>query len=185
MPLNIKLRDWGVNGTILAIMLNMTFIGLWHGANWTFLIFGIYHGLWYIPLMLSGQFFKKTKVKVNAHGWPTRPFVLRMVGTYVVVTFGLMIFHSASISEFASILQRMATHWDGGLFLDYATMVNALICTIALSYADIHDEWFPNYKLYLPKWADGYRWQLTIAVEIIFILLFGVFDNNQFIYFQF
>ena len=185
MPLNIKLRDWGVNGTILAIMLNMTFIGLWHGANWTFLIFGIYHGLWYIPLMLSGQFFKKTKVKVNAHGWPTRPFVLRMIGTYVVVTFGLMIFHSASISEFASILQRVATHWDGGLFLDYATMVNALICTIALIYADIHDEWFPNYKLYLPKWASDYRWQLTIAVEIIFILLFGVFDNNQFIYFQF
>ena len=185
MPLNIKLRDWGVRGTILAIMLNMTFIGLWHGANWTFLIFGIYHGLWYIPLMVSGQFFKKTKVKVNASGWPTRPFVARMAGTYIVVTLGLMIFHSASIGEFWDILTRVCTHWQGGLFTDMATMVNAAICTTALVYSDIQEEWFPKHKLRLPQWAERFRWELTVAVEIVAILLFGVFDNNQFIYFQF
>ena len=44
MPLNIQLRRWGTHGTIVAIILNMTFIGLWHGADWTFLLFGIYHG---------------------------------------------------------------------------------------------------------------------------------------------
>ena len=32
---------------------------------------------------------------------------------------------------------------------------------------------------------ERWRWELTIAVEIIAILLFGIFDNNQFIYFQF
>lgn len=185
MPLNIKLRDWGMNGTIMAIMLNMSFIGLWHGANWTFLIFGIYHGLWYIPLMLNGQFFKKTKVKVNAHGWPTSPYVLRMVGTYLVVAFGLMIFHSANITEFCSILSRACTAWGGGLFIDISTMVNAAICTVALIYVDIQEEWFPKRQLYLPEWANRWRWELTMATEIIFILLFGVFDNNQFIYFQF
>mgnify|MGYP002861012866 CR=1 FL=1 len=88
MPLNIKLRDWGTNGTIAAIMLNMTFIGMWHGADWTFFLFGIYHGLWYIPLMVSGQFFKKTKIKVNSHGWPTSPFVTKMIANYLIVTFG-------------------------------------------------------------------------------------------------
>ncbi len=185
MPLNIKLRDWGVRGTILAIMLNMTFIGLWHGANWTFLIFGIYHGLWYIPLMVSGQFFKKTKVKVNASGWPTRPFVARMAGTYIVVALGLMIFHSSSIGEFWDILTRVCTHWQGGLFTDMATMVNAAICTAALIYSDIQEEWFPKHNIRLPQWAERFRWELTVAVEIVAILLFGVFDNNQFIYFQF
>lgn len=185
MPLNIKFRDYGVNGTIAAIMLNMAFIGMWHGANWTFLIFGIYHGLWYIPLMLNGQFFKKSKVKVNAHGLPTQPYVLRMIGTYLVVTFGLMIFHSSSISEFGTILYQICSHWNGGLFLDMSTMLNAALCSIALIYCDIQEEWFPNYRLYLPNWADRYRWELTIAFEIVCILMFGVFDNNQFIYFQF
>ena len=95
LPLNIKFRKLGVNGTIIAIMLNMTFIGMWHGANWTFLLFGIYHGLWYIPLMVSGQFFKKRKIQVNSKGWPMQPYVLKMVGIYLVVTFGLMLFHSS------------------------------------------------------------------------------------------
>lgn len=185
MPLNIKLRSWGTNGTIAAIMLNMAFIGMWHGADWTFFLFGIYHGLWYIPLMISGQFFKKTKIKVNSHGWPTAPFVLKMVGNYLVVTFGLMLFHSDNISEFWAVLCRIPEAWNGGLFFDMPTMVNAAICSIALIYVDIQEEWFPKKKLYLPKLAEAWRWELTVATEIVAILLFGIFDSNQFIYFQF
>ena len=185
LPLNIKFRKKGVNGTIIAIMLNMTFIGMWHGANWTFLLFGIYHGLWYIPLMVSGQFFKKRSIEVNAKGWPQTPYVLKMVGIYLVVTFGLMLFHSANMTEFFHVWGSIFSHWNGGLFTDMSTMVNAAICSIALIYVDIQEEWFPKKKIYLPTWAERWRWELTVTVEIICILLFGVFDNNQFIYFQF
>lgn len=185
MPLNIRLRDWGVRGTIAAIMLNMMFIGLWHGSNWTFLLFGIYHGLWYVPLMLSGQFFKKTKIKVNSHGWPTMPFVLKMAGNYVVVALGLMLFHSADIGEFWSVLCRIPQAWDGGLFTDMPTLVNAAICTAALLYVDIQEEWFAKKRLWLPAKAERWRWDLTVAAEIVAILMFGIFDSNQFIYFQF
>ena len=185
LPLNIKFRKKGVNGTIIAIMLNMTFIGMWHGANWTFLLFGIYHGLWYIPLMVSGQFFKKRSIEVNAKGWPQTPYVFKMVGIYFVVTFGLMLFHSANMTEFFHVWGSIFSHWNGGLFTDMSTMVNAAICSIALIYVDIQEEWFPKKKIYLPTWAERWRWELTVTVEIICILLFGVFDNNQFIYFQF
>jgi hypothetical protein len=65
------------------------------------------------------------------------------------------------------------------------TLVNAGICSIALIYVDIQEEWFPQKRLYLPLWAEAWRWELTIAIEIVAIFLFGVFDNNQFIYFQF
>lgn len=185
MPLNIKLRNWGTNGTIAAIMLNMTFIGMWHGADWTFFLFGVYHGLWYIPLMVSGQFFKKTKIKVNALGWPTFPYVLKMAGNYLVVTFGLMLFHSKNINEFWTVLCRIPEAWNGGLFFDMPTLVNAAICSIALIYVDIQEEWFPQKKLYLPTWSEKWRWELTVSIEIVAILLFGIFDSNQFIYFQF
>ena len=185
LPLNIKFRKLGTNGTIIAIMLNMAFIGMWHGANWTFLLFGIYHGLWYIPLMVSGQFFKKRKIEVNAKGWPKMPYVFKMAGIYIVVTFGLMLFHSANMTEFCNVWESILSHWNGGLFTDMSTMVNAALCSIALVYVDIQEEWFPKKKLYLPSIAERWRWELTVVVEIIFILLFGVFDNNQFIYFQF
>jgi len=48
-------------------------------------------------------------------------------------------------------------------------MVNAAICSVALIYADIQEEWFPKKKLYLPSWAEQWRWELTVAVEMIFI----------------
>ena len=181
LPLNIKFRKLGVNGTIMAIMLNMTFIGMWHGANWTFLLFGLYHGLWYIPLMVSGQFFKKRKIEVNAKGWPKLPYVIKMIGIYLVVTFGLMLFHSSSMTEFWRVWGSMINHWNGRLFTDMPTMVNAAICTIALIYVDIQEEWFPNKKLYLPTWAEHWRWEWSVAVGIVCILLFGLFDNNQFL----
>ena len=108
-----------------------------------------------------------------------------MVGIYLVVTFGLMLFHSADMTEFFHVWGSIFSHWDEGLFTDMDTMVNAAICSVALIYVDIQEEWFPNKKLYLPTWAEQWRWELTVAIEIVFILLFGVFDNNQFIYFQF
>ena len=185
LPLNIKFREWGVYGTIFAIMLNMMFIGMWHGANWTFFLFGNYHGHWYIPLMLGGGFFKKRKIKVNTHGWPKQKYVWKMAGIYLVVTFGLMLFHSTNISEFWHICELVATHWESGLFTDLSSMVNGAICLIALIYVDIQEEWFPKYQLPLPQFVNRWRWELTVAVEIVAILLFGVFDNNQFIYFQF
>lgn len=185
MPLNVKLRDWGVRGTIVAILLNMSFIGLWHGADWTFLLFGIYNGLWYIPLMINGQFFKKLKIKLNDHGWPTFPYVMKMVGNYLIIAFGLMFFHASNLSEFWSILNRIPNAWNESLFFDYTTMTNSFLCIIALVYSDIHDEWFSQRKVHLPAWISKWRWELTTAIEIVAILLFGIFDNNQFIYFQF
>ena len=70
MPLNIAFRNIGNTGIILAAMINLTLIGLWHGANWTFGVFGFYHGLLFIPLIISGAFGKNKKLKENSHGLP-------------------------------------------------------------------------------------------------------------------
>lgn len=134
--------------------------------------------------MVSGQFFKKTKIKVNNHGLPTAPFVMKMVGNYLVVTFGLMLFHSTNISEFWAVLCRIPEAWNGGLFFDMPTMVNAAICSIALIYVDLGRVVSQQEALSSPVCGDiplgTYH-----CLEIIAILLFGIFDNNQFIYFQF
>ena len=185
MPCNIRFREWGIKGTITAIMINMMFVGLWHGANWTFFFFGLYHGLLFIPLMLSGQFFKKTKVITNAKGWPMPKFIIQMIGTYILVMIGQFMFRAESMSEVISIIGQIPKNINGVLFIDFATMANSAICLVALIYVDIQEEWFPNKKLWLPSWSESYRWELTVAIEILAIVLFGVFDSNQFIYFQF
>src|SRR5690554_5687216 len=65
MPLNVKFRKLGDLGLISAVIINMIIIGIWHGANWTFAVFGLYHGLLFVPLILSGSFGKRKKLKAN------------------------------------------------------------------------------------------------------------------------
>ncbi|OAV72836.1 membrane-bound O-acyltransferase family protein [Bacteroidales bacterium Barb6] len=99
MPLNIKFRNSGIWGTISAIVITFVLVGLWHGANWTFAIFGLYSGLLYIPLMLSGSFFKKSKIKINKYGLPTLKDASKMFATFILMSFGLIIFRAENIGQ--------------------------------------------------------------------------------------
>ena len=99
MPLNIKFRDWGNWGMILAIIINMVVVGMWHGANWTFAVFGLYHGLLFVPLILSGAFFKKAKIQTNKLGLPVLKDFGRMVLTFMLVTIGLLIFRADNVPQ--------------------------------------------------------------------------------------
>ena len=99
MPLNIRFRDWGNVGMILAIIINMIVVGMWHGANWTFAVFGLYHGLLFVPLIISGAFFKKAKLKTNKLGLPIAHDFGRMMLTFTLVTIGLMIFRAESVPQ--------------------------------------------------------------------------------------
>ena len=99
MPLNVRFREWGTTGLLLAIIINMIVIGIWHGANWTYAVFGLYHGLLFIPLVLSGTFARKKKLQANRYGLPYRRDFLKMIGTYLLVAFGLIIFNASSVAQ--------------------------------------------------------------------------------------
>lgn len=99
MPLNIRFRDYGKWGLMLAILINMIVVGLWHGANWTFVVFGLYHGLLFIPLVLSGSFSKKEKLKIGLWGLPSGKDFLKMAGTFLLVTIGAIIFRAENMQD--------------------------------------------------------------------------------------
>ncbi len=99
MPLNIKFRNLKNFGLILAIIINMVIVGLWHDANWTFAIFGLYNGLLFIPLVITGSFFKKKKLKTTKFGLPTINDFLRITGTFLLITVGLIVFRADNIEQ--------------------------------------------------------------------------------------
>jgi D-alanyl-lipoteichoic acid acyltransferase DltB (MBOAT superfamily) len=99
MPLNVKFRNLGNLGLILAVIINMIVIGTWHGANWMYSIFGLYHGLLFIPLIMSGSFGKKNKLIANIYGLPYMNDFIKMLITYLLVAFGLILFNAQSIEQ--------------------------------------------------------------------------------------
>ncbi|WP_111706550.1 MBOAT family O-acyltransferase [Lutibacter citreus] len=99
MPLSFKFRSFGNWGLILAIIINFILVGLWHGANWTFVIYGLFHGLLFIPLILTETIFKKNKLNVNKYGLPSINDFFKIIGTFSIWTLSLIIFRADNILQ--------------------------------------------------------------------------------------
>ena len=104
MPLNIAFRNYGNQGICLACIINLVVIGLWHGANWTYAFFGLYHGFLFIPLVYSGIFGKNKKLKSHLYGLPKLGDFLKMAITFLLVSFGLVIFRAPSVDCFVAYI---------------------------------------------------------------------------------
>jgi D-alanyl-lipoteichoic acid acyltransferase DltB (MBOAT superfamily) len=187
IPLNIKFRNLGNLGIILAIIINMVVVGLWHGANWTFVVFGLYHGLLFIPLVLSGSIFKKKKLKENKFGLPSLKDFFRIIVTFLLWTLSLIIFRAENIGQAMSYISEI---------LSYSLFIKPYFVggTIALKIVIITTffmliEWFGREQEYAIailglKWKRPLRHAMYYAI-LAAIVMFKAAEEEQFIYFQF
>jgi alginate O-acetyltransferase complex protein AlgI len=190
MPLNVRWRYWGKWGTILAIIITFELIGLWHGDNWTFALFGLYHGLLYIPLILAGAFAKKSKISTGKSGLPAIKDAGRMVLTFGLVTLGLILFRSATVGNAGEYIGML---FSKSLFsIPYPGLIRAGYALYAIIVSGIMSmlivEWLQRDREHGLQ-IDGVinrRW-LRIAVYYVIVLCIIILRTReqQFIYFQF
>jgi D-alanyl-lipoteichoic acid acyltransferase DltB (MBOAT superfamily) len=84
-PLRLAVRKWGTTGLYLAVFINTTAIGLWHGVTWTFFTFGVLHG---ILVIVSVQTIKRRNLFFQ-----DRPILSRLrIVTAPLMTFHLVVF---------------------------------------------------------------------------------------------
>ncbi len=178
-PLNIAFRDYGKMGIILAILINFTIIGFWHGANWTFILFGVLHGLFYIPLIYNGTMFKSTKIKGKGI-FPTKLEFMRILGTFLIVMFTLILFKSETV-------------WDAFLFIKmiFSASIFSIshsfpVGVLILIFIFMTIEWFGRTgdfaieKLRIPTFP---RWSFYLVIFLLIFLKSG--KQQEFVYFQF
>ena len=186
IPLNIQFRNWGKAGVILAIIINMVVVGLWHGANWTFAVFGLYHGLLFVPLILSGAFMKKAKLKTNRLGLPVLKDFGRMLLTFMLVVVGLIIFRAESIGqawEYVCGILQFGTFWASYRFFTLPEMWLANLFIVIMLIV----EWLQReeeHGLEISHFKPLTRWFIVVLL-IEIVLFFMVVEPTQYIYFQF
>ena len=105
-PLSIQLRDWGKSGTIIAVIITFTAIGIWHGANWSYVLYGFLNGCFFIPAILSGTMNKREKPAEGGSSWSVRAFLNR-IATFTLVSFSLIIFRANDLSQAFGYYRRM------------------------------------------------------------------------------
>jgi D-alanyl-lipoteichoic acid acyltransferase DltB (MBOAT superfamily) len=182
MPLNEKFREWGKIGMILAVIINFVLVGMWHGDNWTYALFGLYHGLLFIPLILSGTFFKKTKLKKGVLGIPSLKDCGRMLLTFLLITFGLILFRADSVSRAFSYIGNMF-----GNSIISISLENRHLQCVAFILVTMVIEWIQRGKEHALDVDQIQSGVLRYAIYLAVILITLVFstDSSAFIYAQF
>lgn len=184
-PLSISFRDYGKVGLVLAILLNFTVVGLWHGANWTFIWFGFLHGCYFVPLIIRGTMNKKKKTDIKRIFPPFAEF-RNILLTFTLVTIANIVFRADSMSDALDFFKHL---FSKSIF-SYPLFTNRISALIALIFSCILliAEWLQRDKdhalqLSNTKLPKAVRWSLYYVIGVV-IIWFGGYQET-FIYFQF
>ena len=185
-PLSIAFRDYGKTGLSAAVIINFIIVGLWHGANWTFVLFGLLHGCYFIPLILKGTFNKRKKHATTSQ-WPGIAHLRDMAGVFILATFTFIIFRAASVSEAVLYIRHI---FSRSLLQDPVIPLGKLAVLITLFFSSLMfiTEWINRDKehgLYLDHIRHPLARTAVYYLLIFMIVFFDANTNNQFIYFQF
>lgn len=150
--------------------------GIWHGANWTFVFWGILHGMFQIIEKILGWQKCTTSSKLIRFS--------RILLTFVLVSIAWIFFRQPTISDAFGVIERILTE-HGALFKpSNKDVVFSLLSIGIVVCADLIRE-FQTKKFYRFVQAPIIvRWCMYYAL-LLLILLSGVFDSSQFIYVSF
>jgi alginate O-acetyltransferase complex protein AlgI len=170
----------GSRVTVARNMLNVFIVflvsGLWHGANWTFVVWGALHGFY----LLVEIAIERSKLAIKV------PRVAKWTLNFILVAITWIFFRAHSITQAKQILLNICTLKEGKLFIGNASfLIYGVLMIVFLMLADINTEYFKNkYSLIYQHDNRALRW-LGYVLLVLTILLIGVFNGGQFIYFQF
>ena len=176
--------------TIRNVLIVFTVSGLWHGANWTFVVWGALHGIYMAAGnltksardMLWGRFagpiFGKSSEKV-------RKFIAWLVTLHLVMV-GWVFFRADNISDAISLLASLNHGWQLSSALSLEQPFTLLVlgfAIMAMELVHLTERRKPMVE-YLRTQPRVVRWGYVYAL-ILAIIVFGNFSSEQFIYFQF
>jgi alginate O-acetyltransferase complex protein AlgI len=158
--------------------------GLWHGANWTFVVWGALHGTYLIGEILINELKKRWGFNLNANT-NTISIFFNTVLTFTLVSIGWVFFRANSIHDAFSVITNICRWKPGGLFI--GSIGNFIYSIFALSILFIVEYTIEFYPQSFSFVFNGYKLVRIVSYVsiILIILLIGVFNQSQFIYFQF
>ncbi len=162
--------------------------GLWHGAAWTFVIWGGLHGLYLVFSQITSGFRETTENRVGLARFPRLRESLHLLGTFHLVTFAWIFFRANSLTDAVYIAGHLFQGWElqanYGLGLGFYELAIVLLAILLMEWShwlEHRENTVWTYMKGRPVWL---RWATDYAL-IFAILLFGKMGVTEFIYFQF
>jgi D-alanyl-lipoteichoic acid acyltransferase DltB (MBOAT superfamily) len=195
MSLSFWLRDYiyipmgGSRCSSLRSYFNVmvTFIacGAWHGASWTYIIFGAHHGLWVIVSRIMKVPRERLESRHGLLKHSTWFKSLRIVINFVVCCVGAMYFRANSMAHIVVAWKKWLSSDWGMPYLEATVplFTFGLLSILIMIYKEHRDE-YGGKALFMHSSHRTMR-LVCIAATIVFIVLTGALESNSFIYVQF
>lgn len=169
------------------LIITFALSGLWHGANWTYVVWGLLNGFY----LVAGIITKNARDRLFGVVGLTEDRLLRqglmMVSTFVLICIAWVFFRARDLHDAWYILTHFTSGWDFSeikteqFLLRQMPIAVGSILLLEIGQALQRRNVIVPFLAKLPRWA---RWTLYILF-VLMIVMFGVYRESQFIYFQF
>ena len=182
--LNGKTSVW-----LLQLNMIITFIlvGFWHGPYWNYIVFGFLHGSFMVLANISKPFMMKFNRVSGLESTPRLLKTLNIASTFLLVCFTAFFFGTNSLHDSFILIGKMADLRHTGAAIIELLKFNDLILGILLVVFMLWFEYLLAEKSFASKFLGrsiSIRYTAYLFM-LFFILVFGVFANQKFFYFQF
>jgi len=184
-PLSFQLRKYKIWGIVIALMLTFLISGIWHGAALTFIFWGVLQGTF---LSIEAITNKNKKSFVKKHNLDKKKWYIFISCFFTYLLFAFSEIFCGPINSMHKaffVIRKIFTNFGGPLYYYNPSMIIFILFGISLLF---FVEWRMEYYKGAFSFLSNKSWvvrTLLYALLIIIILLIGVFDGGQFIYFQF
>ena len=169
--------------TYRNLFITMFLGGVWHGAAMTFVVWGIYHGVLLIIYRLFKPFFEgfdRLSKFFTRSGWEA----IKIVFFFHVVTIGWLFFRANSVGDALEMMHAIIFNftWDSGLDIGFN-----LRYFVFFTWILVVVQWFQYKRIDLMVVYRAHPIVRTAfySLTALLLIVFGVIDGNEFIYFQF
>ncbi|WP_026995032.1 MBOAT family O-acyltransferase [Flectobacillus major] len=149
--------------------------GLWHGAKWTFVIWGCLHGCYLIIAMLRNKYFPQWRLPDNNLGKG-----LNLISTFILVMLAWVFFRAQNTHDAFLILQKISYFSLSDTLQSPLNGTELLFSVVLIALLLIKD-----LKFFYVNTRSTLKFVCLMSILAFFIYFLGVFNTNQFIYFQF
>jgi D-alanyl-lipoteichoic acid acyltransferase DltB (MBOAT superfamily) len=170
---------WARN--ILAVFL---ISGLWHGANWTFIVWGGLHATYYFAESGTRRIAVRSGVRTVLPGYLID--ALRILLTFHLVLLSWVFFRASSVADAGLILTKIFTDFGGAIYMgasQLTTLLSIALIGVLVAVQVMQEKGFVSLYFSKSRIPAAFRWPLYAGM-ILCISTLGV-SSNAFIYFQF
>ena len=182
-PILVAKRNWGKFAVVFALFITFGISGLWHGAAWTYVVFGLLNGMALIYEFLAKKFRKNLSRMIPASIYVNASILL----TFMFACFTWVFFRAHTMEDAFTVLRNIPVNWGGTwhVFYEKANYFVLILAFIGIEWVWRNKERVRDAVLIrLPRVYSTLG--LTYYALLVWgILVWGEFGKKTFIYFQF